>query len=206
MNIYEKLAAVQQDTNAPKSLYNSFGDYKYRSAESILEAVKPTLKKYGALICLSDELVEIGGRIYLKVTATFLDQKDGAALQVTAYAGETAEKKKLDASQLTGVASSYARKYALGGLLLLDDTKDADTDEFAKANLEPKANPAADELRELAKKARVKVSDICQQAGIEKLEYINAETFAKVKTALLQRITVMEQTKEGGDGASGKAV
>lgn len=144
-----------------------------------------------------------------------LEEVDSEAVQdtldmVVQDFADKAESYGIIIKQLDAEASALrTEEQALGGLLLLDDTKDADTDEFAKANLEPKANPAADELRELAKKARVKVSDICQQAGIERLEYINAETFAKVKTALLQRIAVMavmEPTKEGGDGASGKAV
>lgn len=133
MNIYEKLAAVQQELKAPKNLYNSFGEYKYRSAEGILEAVKPVLKKYNATILIRDNIKEIGGKNYVEATVFFLDCEDmSTRLDVEAYAELTPEKKKLDASQLTGVASSYARKYALNGLLLIDDTKDADTDEYAK--------------------------------------------------------------------------
>lgn len=146
MNIYEKLAAVQQELKAPKDKKNTFAGYTYRSAEGILEAVKPVLAKYKATITLSDEIVDISGRIYVKATAQFVDcdeapstswNADGivvkaAFLTVTAYAREAAEKKGLDVSQVTGTASSYARKYALNGLLLIDDTKDPDTDEYAK--------------------------------------------------------------------------
>lgn len=210
MNIYEKLAAVQQETKAPKNLYNSFGEYKYRSAENILEAVKPILERNGALICLSDDIVEIGGRIYVKATATFLDAKDGAAVQVTAFAGETAEKKKLDASQLTGVASSYARKYALNGLLLLDDTKDADTDEFARQTgadkktkeTKPAGSSMAEEIRDLAKQANVPESSICTQAGLEKLDDLtDPQLFARLKSALMAKINFMRVN----DGAAGQA-
>ena len=144
MNIYEKLAAVQQELKAPKDKMNKFAGYSYRSAEGILEAVKPLLKKYNATITLSDEIVEIGGRIYVKATATFCDCEASARSEgisdriilvgmptVTAYAREAEDKKGLDVSQITGTASSYARKYALNGLLLIDDTKDPDTDEYA---------------------------------------------------------------------------
>ena len=132
MNIYEKLAAVQQELKAPKDKKNTFAGYSYRSAEGILEAVKPVLDKYDATIVLSDEMTKVGDRIYVKVTAVFLDLSEGATLQVTAYAREAETKKGLDDSQITGTASSYARKYALNGLLLIDDTKDADTDEYQK--------------------------------------------------------------------------
>lgn len=150
MNMYEKLAAVQQELKAPKDKKNTFAGYSYRSAEGILEAAKPVLMKYSATITLSDEIVEVGGRIYVKATAKFWDtvsarckieSEDGmyvdvpghyAPVSVTAYAREAEDKKGLDVSQITGTASSYARKYALNGLLLIDDTKDADTDEYQK--------------------------------------------------------------------------
>lgn len=138
MSILEKLAAVQQEVKAPKNLYNSFGDFKYRSAESILESVKPILAKNNATIILSDSIEEVGGRIYVKATATIFDIEDGAAAGVSAFAREPDEKKKMDSAQITGTASSYARKYALNGLLLLDDTKDPDTDEYQRQNRETK--------------------------------------------------------------------
>lgn len=131
MNIYEKLAAVQQELKAPKDKKNTFAGYSYRSAEGILEAVKPVLKKYGALIILFDNIEAIGGRFYVKATAQFVDPKEGSQVSATAYAREAEDKKGLDQSQITGTASSYARKYALNGLLLIDDTKDPDTDEYA---------------------------------------------------------------------------
>lgn len=132
-NIYEKLAAVQQELKAPKDKKNTFAGYSYRSAEGILEAVKPVLNKYKCTIYLSDEIREIGGRVYVRSEAVFQDCEELAeGLEVTAYAREQEEKKGLDASQITGTASSYARKYALNGLLLIDDTKDPDTDEYQK--------------------------------------------------------------------------
>lgn len=131
MSTIEKLLAVQAELKAPKGQYNSFGKYKYRSCEDILEAVKPLLKKHGASITISDELVQIGNRIYVKATATFWNTENNGGLPIenTAFAREPDTKKGMDESQITGTASSYARKYALNGLLLIDDTKDADTDE-----------------------------------------------------------------------------
>lgn len=123
------LTEIQKKLKAPKSNYNSFGKYNYRSCEDILEAVKPLLGDN--TLTLSDEVVQIGDRIYVKATAVF---RDGATeTRVSAFAREAESKKGMDESQVTGTASSYARKYALNGLFLIDDTKDADTDEFVKA-------------------------------------------------------------------------
>jgi len=130
MNIFEKLQAVQTELKAPKGQFNSFGKYKYRSCEDILEAVKPVLAKHKAAITVGDEITMIGDRFYIKATARFYDtESDHAPVENTAYAREAADKKGMDESQITGTASSYARKYCLNGLLLIDDTKDADTDE-----------------------------------------------------------------------------
>lgn len=124
------LLEVQIDLKAPKSQFNKFGGYKYRSTEDILQAVKPLLKKYGDSLELSDEPVLIGDWHYIKATATFKDHKSNETTTVTGYARESASKKGMDDSQITGTASSYARKYALNGLFLIDDTKDADTAEY----------------------------------------------------------------------------
>lgn len=126
---YGRLRCVQRDLKAPKNQYNSFGKYRYRSCEDILEGVKPILQEYGCAIVLSDTIEQIGDRFYVKATATFYDCDTGESVSNTAYARESDDKKGMDASQITGTASSYARKYALNGLLLIDDTKDADTDE-----------------------------------------------------------------------------
>lgn len=134
-NIYLKLMAIQKELKAPKNLKNSFGNYYYRNAESILEALKPLEVKYKVITVLSDEIVEIGGRVYVKAIASLTDaEKGGEAITVTAYAREAETKKGMDDAQVTGATSSYARKYALNGLFLLDDTKDADTDEYAAQN------------------------------------------------------------------------
>ena len=132
MSITEKLMRIQTEIKAPKNLYNSFGKYKYRNAEGICEAVKPFLQKEKCALTLEDEIVEVGGRVYVRATATLTDCESDEDFTTTAYARESFEKKGMDDSQITGTASSYARKYALNGLLLLDDTKDADTDEYKK--------------------------------------------------------------------------
>ena len=127
--LFEALSKIQKEMKAPKSQFNAFGKYKYRSCEDILEAVKPFLN--GTVLYISDEMVLIGERYYIKATATLRNGDD--AVSVTAYAREEVEKKGMDSSQITGAASSYARKYALNGLFLIDDTKDSDaTNEHGK--------------------------------------------------------------------------
>ena len=129
MSIYETLSHIQVELKAPKNLYNSFGRYKYRNAESILEAAKPLCAKYGCTLTVSDEVILIGSRYYIKATATVQD-KDGNAASATALAREDETKKGMDGAQITGTSSSYARKYALNGLFCIDDTKDPDSDEY----------------------------------------------------------------------------
>ncbi len=127
MNVYEKLANVQAALKAPKGQYNSFGKYKYRSCEDIVESVKPLLKQNGLLLTLTDEIENIGERFYVKATATIFDIADGSMIYVCAYAREEETKKGMDGSQVTGASSSYARKYALNGIFAIDDTKDSDS-------------------------------------------------------------------------------
>lgn len=119
-----KLQKIQSELVAPKNLFNKFGGYAYRSAESILEAVKPLLQANEAILTISDEMVDVGGRVYVKATASFTT--DGETIKTTAFAREPDDRKGMDASQITGASSSYARKYALNGLFCIDDTKDAD--------------------------------------------------------------------------------
>ena len=128
--IHTKLMHIQTELKAPKNLYNSFGKYHYRNAEGIQEALKPLESKYNVTVTLSDEIVEVGGRVYVKATATITDVAIGESVSVSAYAREAADKKGMDDAQVTGATSSYARKYALNGLFLLDDTKDVDTEEY----------------------------------------------------------------------------
>lgn len=130
MSVFEKLLNIQNELKAPKGQYNSFGKYKYRSCEDILEAVKPLCLKNKVTLVLSDKILNIGERYYIEATAKIIDIEDGNCVWNTALARESLEKKGMDDSQITGTASSYARKYALNGLFNIDDTKDADTDEF----------------------------------------------------------------------------
>lgn len=119
------LQQIQAELKAPKGQTNTFGKYKYRSCEDILEAVKPILAKHNISLTLSDDMIEVGGRVYVQATAVL--KKDGAIIEsVTACAREAVDKKGMDDAQITGAASSYARKYALNGLFCIDDTKDAD--------------------------------------------------------------------------------
>lgn len=125
--IHSKLSAIQSALKAPKSQYNEFGKYKYRKAEDILEAVKPLLREAGCTLTCTDELVLVGERYYIKATAVITCAEDGSSVRTTAYAREEETKKGMDGSQVTGASSSYARKYALNGLLCIDDTADSDT-------------------------------------------------------------------------------
>ena len=188
MNIYEKLLAIQQELKAPKGQYNSFGKYKYRSCEDILEAVKPICAKHNAVLTVSDELVYMGDRYYIKATATLVNAENTGVkiykheydeitnyptLEVinnTAYAREEETKKGMDGSQITGTASSYARKYALNGLFCIDDTKDADTDEYKKQ--EDKPEPKVNEtMIKAIKEAATKYAEIKNGNADELLKY-----------------------------------
>lgn len=122
----QKLITIQKELKAPKKQVNTFGKYKYRSCEDILEAVKPLVVKEGCALVITDTIEQIGERYYVKATATITDTEDGTSISVSAYAREPEDKKGSDASQVTGASSSYARKYCLNGLFLIDDTKDAD--------------------------------------------------------------------------------
>lgn len=150
LNIYGKLAAIQRELKAPKGQYNSFAKYNYRSCEDILEAVKPLCIKNNATLILNDTVREISGRFYVVATATLADQESDGVVEADAYAREPQDKKGMDDSQITGMASSYARKYALNGLFCIDDTKDADTDEVKRQEQKP------------VKKGKV----ICESCGI----------------------------------------
>ena len=142
MNIYEKLTLVQEELKAPKNQRNTFGNYNYRSCEDILEAVKPLLKKYRLNLTIRDDLDERDGRYYIKAFATLVDiDSPTEKIITTAEAREAESKKGMDESQVTGATSSYARKYLLNGLFLIDDTKDADTDEYVKQTTQVESKP-----------------------------------------------------------------
>lgn len=125
-NIQHKLRKIQSELKAPKGQTNKFGGYKYRSCEDILTALKPLLAKWNCTIAISDDIVEVGGRVYVKATATLASSENDYSINVSGFAREAETKKGMDDAQITGSASSYARKYALNGLFAIDDVKDAD--------------------------------------------------------------------------------
>ncbi len=190
MNIQEKLLYIQAKVKAPKNLYNSFGKYSYRNAEGILEAVKPFLDEMKCTLTISDEIVAVGDRIYVKANATLWDTEKIDVIAVSAYAREAETKKGMDDSQVTGTASSYARKYALNGLFLLDDTKDPDTDEYAKqtgAEKKPEKTAEKNPLIEYASEPAIKTIKIMvDKAGL---------TLDKVLKKPLEELTADEATK-----------
>lgn len=180
LSIREKLSKIQQEMKAPKNLKNTFGNYKYRNAEGILEAFKPYEEKYKVALLLDDTLMPIGDRYYIVAMATLLDCESEDSISVSSYAREQAEKRGMDAAQLTGATSSYARKYALNGLFLLDDTKDADSDEQqterenrAKAN-EKKAKEQK-EAEEFEKKAEQTGATLISAAKVNSIEKLLAD-------------------------------
>ena len=171
------LAQVQFELKAPKSQYNKFGHYPYRSTEDILQAVKPILKRYGDDLVVSDEPLMVGDWHYIKATATFTD-KDGKQTMVHGYAREPQNKKGMDDSQITGTASSYARKYALNGLFLIDDTKDADTDEYRQQTNQKTSQPAKQQTNSEFSKAKKEYTHLIEQ--LEEATKQNAEAVNQV--------------------------
>lgn len=179
----EKVMKIQQELVAPKDLTNTYGNYKYRSCERILEAVKPLLAKYGLGLTITDEVVQIGQRYYIKATAVLWDNPTSSfgtnSIEVSAWAREQDSKKGMDESQITGSASSYARKYALNGLFCIDDTKDADTNEQA----EQTKKRVGDEGRSLTKEEVEAIRAACaEKEGREKsvLEWANVDDLEKL--------------------------
>lgn len=161
MEFKEKLMSIQNELKAPKSRRNTFANYNYRSCEDILDAVKPLLKKYGCVLMIRDDVEHIGERFYIKATAYLEDTESDRFYSVSAYAREDDQKKGLDASQLSGSTSSYARKYALNGLFLIDDSKDADTDEFSIQNATQRHYKAQD----TAKAENANTAYFCECCG-----------------------------------------
>lgn len=156
----DKLIAIQSNLKAPKNQYNSFGKYYFRSGEDILEALKPLLKENGCTLVMSDEIVFVADRVYVKSIATLSDGKD--SISTTAFAREEADKKGMDGAQITGAASSYARKYALNGLFCIDDTKDPDaTNKHGKDEQEPTPKPIAKPPKSDIEQAR-EALDLCK--------------------------------------------
>ena len=197
--IYEKLLAVQNELKAPKDKRNDYGGFNYRSCEGILEAVKPLLQEQGLMLTIKDEVVNIGDRYYVRATVLLDDISSNGEIAITALAREEEAKKGMDASQITGTASSYARKYALNGLFLIDDTKDADTDEFHRTTQEngQKTNVATQPNQPPAKKIA-----LTQKIVDEKLKFIleqtDKETVKNIYLNLSKMYEINKDTALGG--------
>lgn len=183
MSVWTKLAAIQTALKAPKSQKSKSIGYRYRSCEDILEAVKPLLAEHGAVIQLSDALELVGQRYYIKATASLIDTDTGESTSVTAWAREAESRKGMDDSQITGSSSSYARKYALNGLLAIDDTRDADTMDNRDTGVRAQAQNSAYNGRSRAqaennqsqtKKPSEALKAAQQQAKAARQAYINA--------------------------------
>lgn len=180
MSIYQKLGEIQQKLNAPKDKVNKFGGYNYRSCEGILEAVKPLLKLTSTALTITDDVVEVGGRVFVKATATLWDADEHDLVAVSAYAREEETKKGMDAAQITGSASSYARKYALNGLFAIDDNKDPDDPEVSKLHEDRKpANTyklidkeQADIIRKAYEGKEDKLQNFLENRSVKKLEML----------------------------------
>jgi hypothetical protein len=162
----EKLLEIQAELKCPKGSYNSFGKYKYRSAEQILESVKPLLKKHGAVLRLSDDIVQVGNKLFLKAVATLSIDND--CLQVSGFA-ELGEHKGMSSEQCTGTASSYARKYALNGLFLIDETE-SDPDSKDNSQKDESKKPTLDNKRFLEAMKAVNEGKITPEAIKQKFE------------------------------------
>ena len=193
----EKLAKIQQQLHAPKDLENKFGGYNYRSAESILENIKPLLD--GAMILLTDELVQIGNRYYVKAIATF---KDGDFEQsVTAYAREEENLKGMTQGQITGATSSYARKYALTGLFAIDNATDLDMIEGASGDFDsssPKFEPLTSAQRsKLEEGLKVDVEQMFQTMGVQSWDEVSKTMAATMINRLIKEKEIRAKKHEG---------
>lgn len=192
MNIYQKLAAIQQALKAPKAQFNSFGKYYYRSCEDIVEAVKPLCNEHKAMLQLTDDVREVGGKVYVMATARLIDLEQDGSIESYGFAREADTKAGMDAAQITGSCSSYARKYALNGLFCIDDTKDADAlppqGEQAKETTNGKvtAKQVAD-LQALAKKKGVTIESIVTGYKLKTLQDISPQQWAQAMNALQKR-------------------
>lgn len=185
----ETLRTIQNELKAPKGNYNSFGKYRYRSCEDILEAVKPLCRKHNATLTISDHIINVGERYYIEAEAKLVTDKNTFA--ITAYAREEETKKGMDASQITGTASSYARKYALNGLFLIDDTKDADTDEFTEKQKEEGRKPISefqtDELEQLCDRSHTDITRMCKHYGVKEIKELTQDQYEDAKMRLKKK-------------------
>lgn len=195
MNVYEKLLYIQQNLKAPKGQYNSFGDYRYRSCEDIQEALKPLLAEVKAVLLLNDEIVQIGDRFYIKATACLQDAESTEKVTNTAYARETDTNPKMDAAQITGSCSSYARKYALNGLFCIDDAKDPDAMPNADSGQVPskgrgqQAKKTAlsteyqDEIKAEAVRTGTDLKKVCSRYKVQSIADLSIEQYRRAMSA-----------------------
>lgn len=181
MTLHEKLAAIQSQIKAPKDKSNDFGGYKYRSAEQIFEAFKPFGAQYKLVLTVSDDVVPVGSWVYVKATATLTDVDNPSdTAVVTAWAREQDTRKGMDAAQVTGSASSYARKYALNGLFLLDDTKDPDTMEYRQENDARRQKAEADDRAELIEA----INNLTKEKGYGPIDGLEKATIKQLAATL----------------------
>lgn len=178
MTIYKELHTLQKKLQAPKNQRNSFGNYNYRSAEDIVEAVKPLIPT-GYTLTLSDEIVNVGTANYIKAVVTLANDKD--AISATGWAREAVTKKGMDDSQITGATSSYARKYALNGLLCIDDNKDADTDEYRRQAEEVKQKEKEAKATEFVDDYLKKVDAVTTKDELMELQIKNEKALSRIK-------------------------
>ena len=171
--VFSKLAAIQAEIHAPKSEYNQFGKYAYRTAEAILEAVKPLAKAQGCAITITDAVQFLEGRFYIKATATIISTEDGSEFSTVAFAREAENKAGMDPAQVTGAASSYARKYALNGLLCIDNTPDADAlNKGEGAQAQPAQNAAKPAAAKPAPAAAPKKKPTAEEIFAKWVEFV----------------------------------
>ena len=173
----KKLIEVQTELKAPKNKFNSFGNFSYRSCEDILESVKPLLKARGLMMTITDEVVNVGSKNYIRATVTIRDGDQ--TVSVSAFAREAEAKKGMDDSQITGTASSYARKYALNGMFLIDDTKDADTDEFKSYEDSKIPKLKAKTLKDLCEQTGTDIKKLCDYYKISTIEEMTSSQYAE---------------------------
>lgn len=198
MNIHEKLLNIQNELKAPKNQWNSFGKYAFRNCEDILEAVKPLCLKYKALTYVSDEIVTIGDRYYVRATAVLVDcekekLESSDVICVTASAREAENKTGMDLAQVTGATSSYARKYALNGLFDIDDTKDPDTEEHK--NQQEKGKEEKKQAKTV-EKVQVKLISDAQRKRLFAISNGNNEVVRNVLNRYKYEKTEQIQTKD----------
>lgn len=184
ISIHHKLLKIQSELKAPKNQINSFGNYKYRNAEDILEAIKPLLLKYDLVCIISDQTFNIGDRYYVKATVTIIDGQ--TEITTSAYARESEIKKGMDEAQITGAASSYARKYALNGMFLIDDTKDADSQDNRESKQSKDNRPWLNEP-ELSKVIMQLTEGEIDGIYIKENYRITKDTLSKIKSAMAKK-------------------